>query len=83
MARGWDSKSVEDQIDAANAEKSQKSRPRITADEREQMARRSGLLLARAKTLKDLEAAHDPRYRGMLERALADLDAQLAQTDTS
>jgi hypothetical protein len=77
MARGWESKSVENQIDAANAEKSRNSGPVIPAAERERLARRSNLLLARAKTLKDLEAADDPRYRAMLQRALADLNVQI------
>jgi hypothetical protein len=77
MARGWESKSVEDQIDAANAQKSRNSRPIVSAAERERLARKSNLLLARAKTLNDLEAAEDPRYRALLERALADLNAQI------
>jgi hypothetical protein len=81
VARGWESKSVEDQIDAANAEKSHQAGPRITTAERERMTRRSGLLLARAKTLKDLEAARDARYRAMLERAVADLDLELTKID--
>jgi hypothetical protein len=78
MARGWESKSVEDQIDAATVERSRSSAVSLTPEERERLERRSSLLLARAKTASDLEAARDPRYKDILERALAHLDAQLA-----
>jgi hypothetical protein len=80
MARGWDSKSVEEQIEAAAAEKTVQARPCVTAEERDRLARRSSLLLARAKTARDLDATRDLRYRAILEQALAHLDAQLAGT---
>ena len=77
MARGWDSKSVEDQIGAAEEEKAARRKPTVTAEERERQSRRAGLLLSRAKILTDLEAAADPRYRTLLERTLAHLDAEI------
>jgi hypothetical protein len=79
MARGWDSKSVEDQIGAAEEEKVSRRKPVVTTEERERRSRQAGLLLSRAKIVKDLEAAADPRYRALLERTLAHLDAQLAE----
>jgi hypothetical protein len=78
MARGWESKSVEDQIDAASAAKSLNLKPRLTPEERERQAQRSSLLLARARTVKDLESARNPHHKAILERALAHLDAQLS-----
>ena len=78
MARGWDSKSVEEQIEAAEEEKASRRRPAGTAEERERRSKQAGLLLSRAKIVKDLEAATDPRYRTLLERTLAHLDAQIA-----
>jgi len=81
MARGWDSKSVEDQIGAAEEEKASRRKPAVTAEERERRSRQTGLLLSRAKIVKDLEAAADPRYRTLLERTLAHLDAQIAAAD--
>jgi hypothetical protein len=81
MARGWDSKSVEDQIVAAEEEKASRRKPAVTAEERERQSTQAGLLLSRAKIVKDLEAAADPRYRTLLERTLAHLDAQLAAAD--
>ena len=79
MARGWDSKSVEDQIGAAEEEKVSRRKPVVTTEERERRSRQAGLLLSRAKIVNDLEAAADPRYRALLERTLAHLDAQLAE----
>ncbi len=78
MARGWDSKSVEDQIGAAEEEKAARRKPTVTAEEQERQSRRTGLLLSRAKILTDLEAAVDPRYRTLLERTLAHLDAEIS-----
>jgi hypothetical protein len=78
MARGWDSKSVEDQQAAAEAEKQTRSKPELTADERERRARRDGLLLARARMRNDLESAIDARYRAMLEQAISHLDREIS-----
>ena len=77
MARGWDSKAIEDQQAAAEAEKQNRSKPQLTAEERERRARRDGLLLARTKLVNDLASTADQRYRAMLERAIADLDREL------
>ena len=40
---------------------------------------RDGLLLSRARVVRQLEAAQNPNHRKMLQQALADLDARLAQ----
>ena len=78
MARGWESKSVEDQVAAAEAEKQNRSKPSLSTVERERQSKREGLLLSRAKLRRDLEAASDGRYRAMLERALAHLDDEIS-----
>jgi hypothetical protein len=78
MARGWESKSVEDQVAAAEAEKLTRSKPATTPAERERQTRREGLLLSRAKLLRDLESASDARYRAMLEQAVAHLDDEIS-----
>jgi hypothetical protein len=77
MARGWESKAVEDQIAAAEAAKQAREGRELTAAERERRARREGLLLSRAKIVRELEAARDARHRAMLERALAHVEAEL------
>ena len=82
MARGWESKAVEDQIAAAEAEKQVRERPELSSGERARLARREQLLLSRARIVSDLKAARNDRHRAMLERALADLDAELGEQGT-
>ena len=76
MARGWESKSVEDQIQNAEARQPSTGRE-LTPGEREAAAKRMTLTLSRTRILQDLQLACDPRHRAMLERALADVDEQL------
>jgi hypothetical protein len=78
MARGWESKSVEEQQAQAGTPV-QKPRPPLTPEQRLQKRKQQGLLLARRNVLQQLEAAQNPLHREMLQRALADLEAQLSQ----
>lgn len=75
MARGWESKSVDDQI--AAREETQVLAPEMTADERTRRARRETLAMARARALQDLQHACDRRHRALLEQTIRHLDAQL------
>ena len=81
MARGWESKSVEGQIESFENDQSAEAKRRLTPDQAEKMRMKGGLKLARAKVLRDLESAENPRYRDMLNAALADLDAKLSKLD--
>ena len=76
MARGWESKSVEAQQDAA-AERRRQAPP---ADREDSgiVSQRATLMLARTRALSDLQRACVPAHRAMLEQAIADLDARLA-----
>ena len=80
MARGWESKSVEDQIASAREGRAV-PRPALTAADRERQERMDGLRLARTKAVADLAKAQDERHRAMLERSLAFLDTELAKGD--
>lgn len=82
MARGWESKSVDDQQAAAEAAKAERGRPELAPTERERATRRAALMLNRARTLQSLQAACDARYRALLEQTLAHLDAEIAALDT-
>ena len=78
MARGWESKSVEDQIDMSEP---RRAVPVGGLQDPEQLAatrKKEGILLSRIRVVHDLESAQNPRYRAVLSKALADLDAQLA-----
>jgi hypothetical protein len=82
MARGWESKSVEDQIQEREAQASKSpSQEKLTPEELERRARRESLLMARTRTLSSLQSACGGRYRGHLEQVLADLDRQLGELD--
>ena len=75
MARGLESKSVEQQQEEAAATKT-RGAP-LNAEQVADQKRRQGVLLSRQRVLQQLETASNPRYRQMLQAALADLDDQL------
>lgn len=75
MARGWESKSVEQQQEEAATAKTHGAP--LSVEEIAVEKRRQALLLSRQHILQQLEAASNPRYRQMLKAALADLDSQL------
>ena len=79
MARGWESKSVEDQIGDAQAEKDARSKPFLSPDEREQQTRKHSLLLSRSQILSRLKVAQHARYRVQLEAALKHVETQLRE----
>jgi hypothetical protein len=77
MARGWESKSVEEQQAEAAVWK-QPANTRISPQEVVRIRLVEGLQLSRNRVLKQLQNAHDTRLRQMLEQALADLNRQIA-----
>jgi hypothetical protein len=78
MARGWESKAVEEQLAASEAAREAKTRPAMSAREVERRTRQNSLQLSRSRILKELEAARNQGYRALLERTLAHLDGELA-----
>ena len=83
MARGWESKSVEDQIQEKQEAAANASRAQLTPEEAQLQAKREGLQMARTRTLSSLQTVCDARYRAHLERVLADLDAQLRALESA
>ena len=81
MARGWESKSVEDQIGAAEAERELRASRQLSAEEREEGEHKHSLMLSRSLILTRLEAASNPRYRAQLQTALDQLEAQLRELE--
>ncbi len=79
MARGWESKSVESQQEAAAAKQSPAAG--FDPQEAQRRAQRATLMLARTRALADLQHACAPAHRAMLEQAIADLDRRLADVD--
>jgi hypothetical protein len=77
MARGWESKSVEQQQEERSAER-QTARAPLSPDEQQRNRKREGLLLSRRRLTQQLQAATNPRLRQMREQAIAELDSQLS-----
>jgi hypothetical protein len=77
MARGWESKSVEEQQAAANTKG--ELHQRLTAQQAAMKQREEALNLSRRRVLQQLQTVQNARHRQMLEAALSDLDAQLAR----
>lgn len=83
MARGWESKSVEDQVQQSEAatpgkEAKAKHKRQLTPAQVEVHRRREVLILSRVRVQQDLKISSNPRYTDQLNRALADIEAQLA-----
>jgi len=78
MARGFESKSVEEQ--QAEAKRESVPGSRLTPGQIEGRRKRDGLLLSRKCVQAQLSTATNSKHREMLERALADLDRQIAET---
>jgi hypothetical protein len=82
MAKGWESKAVEDQIQESEKKApNENRRKQLTPEQMEAHRRRAVLLLSRSRVEKDLNASQNPRYKEQLTKALADLDAQIAALD--
>lgn len=80
MARGWESKSVEEQQSefnkAATAEK-----PAATPESRAQAGAIQTLYLKRARVLQQLRDSQNSRYAELMRKELAYLDTELARLE--
>lgn len=81
MARGWESKSVEDQQAEAEARRDANRAAPVSEAERDRRAKRMALGVARARVLQDLQTACHPHHRATLEQSLAYLDRELEALD--
>jgi len=78
MARGWESKSVEAQIEESTFETSANQDHIVTAAELQAKMKQNDLVLSRRRIVQQLEHSNNERYSELLRRTLADLDAQIA-----
>lgn len=79
MARGWESKSVESQIEDRAAAKTSGARHANSAEERDREQRRSGLETSRRRIARELENAKSEVHRSALQNALTFLDDQISK----
>jgi hypothetical protein len=77
MARGWESKSVEQQQEEMSEQRKPVREP-LSLGEQHRNQKREGLLLSRGRLTQQLQAATNPRHRQMLEQSIAELDSQLS-----
>ena len=79
MARGWESKSIEQQQEeATSTHSSTQSRAKpLTPEQISEQNKRRGLELSRKRILQQLALASSPQHQAMLQAALAELDAKL------
>jgi hypothetical protein len=78
MAKGWESKSVESQVQDSQSKGRTKQGEVLTPLQIDTRRRREVLILSRARVERDLQLSQDQRYRDLLTRALADIEAQLS-----
>jgi hypothetical protein len=77
MARGWESKSVEGQMEVA-AEEPIPERNQSEID-RELKSKRNSLMISRSRVMHDMESSQSVRYKDILAKGLADLDQKIAE----
>lgn len=79
MARGWESKAVEEQQQDAEERARRKlaGDAELSPEERARRERLDSLQLSRARTLTQLEQATRPAHRAMLQRTLRALEKEI------
>jgi hypothetical protein len=83
MSRGWESKSVESQMEEAAERRAAAKQVPLSAEEISRRSQRQSLELSRTRVLRELESATHERRREQLRRAVAHLDRQLAELDSA
>jgi hypothetical protein len=78
MARGWESKSVEAQIEESRSTRPTKAKLALKAEQAQNQIRKADLLLSRSRVLQQLENSTNERFNELMHRTLADLDKQIA-----
>lgn len=77
MARGWESKSVESQMEDAAMRRTRKQAAAPAPGELEQRAKLRSLELSLARVQGELKQCRNPRFRALLEAELKHLEAEI------
>ena len=77
MARGWESKSVADQIE--DAELREPKSEFASVEDRERKQRLDSLLLSKSRLLQQLERAKLPAHRGVLLNGLKAIEKEIEE----
>ncbi|HEU5452724.1 MAG TPA: hypothetical protein VFU76_12095 [Terriglobales bacterium] len=77
MARGWESKSVEEQQSTAlNTSKAPAGQ--LTPEQRQRLTEKKNLELARTRVMTQMQSSQNPRYQELLKAELEALNQRLA-----
>jgi len=79
MARGWESKSVEAQMESAQQNQPAQGNRALTDDEKDRKRERDGLKLSRAYLLHKIESSTSERYTESLRKELAEIEQKLSR----
>ena len=78
MARGWESKDVEAQVESVETKKAPSNHGQKTAEQQLREQSVKDLQMSRVRIVNDLASATNPNHRKSLEAALAHLDKKIA-----
>lgn len=79
MARGWESKDVESQVEETQAPRQNAPQGTKSAEQIHREQQRKDLQLSRTRIMNELASATHPNHRKSLEAALAHLDKKLSE----
>jgi hypothetical protein len=79
MARGWESKDVQAQVESGQDPPGHYGNKTKTPEQIHREQERKDLQLSRTRVAHDLESATNPNHRKSLEAALAFLDEKLSE----
>ena len=82
MARGWESKSIESQIDDASVKPARLAAVPLAPAERDRLHRRDTLSLSRTRVLAEIARCTNSRFRAQLESELQFLECELSKLNT-
>jgi hypothetical protein len=83
MARGWESKSVEAQMESSKEQAPSGGKRPLSNEEKEAERLRQRLLLSRTYVLRQIEASTNELYRKSLQQALSDIEEKLRKLDSA
>jgi hypothetical protein len=79
MARGWESKSVEAQMEESRSAKRSVNNPALTEEQTQFLIKKKDLMLSRSRVVQQLEHSTNERYSELMRQTLAELDKQIEE----
>ncbi len=83
MARGWESKAVESQIESAEERITQTRTAQVNSERLQLERERESVELSRSRVRHDMATATHSKYREILQRSLEHLDNKIAMINDS